>query len=68
MAAVDASPWRRSEVPVVIRLTTPIAARSGSLEAAEAHLGAFLERIGPYLTPMSLGAMSPGDVSSPGGG
>jgi EpsI family protein len=68
VAAIDASPWRRSEVPVVIRLTTPIAARSGSLEAAEAHLGAFLERIGPYLAPMSLGAMPPGEVGSPGGG
>ena len=63
VAALDASPWRREEAPVVVRLTTPIAARSGSRRAAEAHLTEFVEHIDPYLEAMSLGVRD-----SPGGG
>jgi EpsI family protein len=52
--ALDASPWRRKQTPVVVRLMVPVSARPGSRTAAEARLTAFLAALAPRVRNMTV--------------
>jgi exosortase len=52
--ALDMSPFQRSEVPVVVRLATPVSARPEGLEAGQRRLDEFARMIGPSLKDIGV--------------
>jgi hypothetical protein len=52
--ALDMSPFQRSEVPVVVRLATPVSARPEGLEAGQRRLDEFARMIAPSLKDIGV--------------
>jgi EpsI family protein len=53
LLGLEASPLRRSEIPVVVRLATPVGREPTSREAATARLARFASLLGPPLMELS---------------